>query len=194
LSADADVAALECGRAPFMMGAVVCRRDVFERFGGFYDRARVTCGEDTYLWLQLLVNCKIFMILEPLAWYHHEASELGHRWTKAGVLQPYYADCEPIRQNCPPEHRCVLEACLMKNAVRRVSELCRDRDAKTAKEVLAAFPALKRAPWAYAKLRMKVLFPAIYRLLWNTRALVAAGKRRLLRVRAVFCAPERPAG
>lgn len=194
LSPDADVTALEHARGPFMVGAVVCRRDVFGKFGGFYERARVTCGEDTYLWLQLLVNCRVIMIPRALVWYHHEVSELGFRSTKAGVLQPYYSDCGLLQKNCPPQHRGVLDEYLARNAIRRISELCRHGDTKTAKQVLQAFPALRRAPWTYAKLRMKMLFPDTYRLLWRTRATFAAGRRRLLHARTHFCARERPAG
>lgn len=192
LSADADAEDLERGRSVFMMGAVVCQRHVFERYGGFYDRKRVICGEDTYLWLQLLVNCKIFMILQPLVWYHHEASVLGRRWTKAGVLQPYYSAYGLLRKNCPREHQHILDEHLARCAARRVSELCRHRDAATAKQVLAAFPSLRHTPWLHAKLRMMTMFPYAYCLLRTTRALTAVGKERVFRARTDLYAPERP--
>jgi GT2 family glycosyltransferase len=185
----ADVAALTRGRAPFCIGAVVCRRDIFEKYGGFYDRTRVVCGEDTYLWLQLLVNCKIFMILRPLAWYHCEASDLGRRMTKPGVLQPYYSDPEGIRRNCPREHRSVLDEYLTTSAARRVSELCLHRDTKTAKELLDAFSALRHPASRYAGLRMKLLFPGIYRTLWQARAALG-GRSKLRQARAFLHAPE----
>jgi len=170
------VTSLEQSQAAFFTSAVVCRHDVFERYGGFYDQTRVVCGEDTYLWLQLVVNCRIFMILRPLVWYHYEASALGHCWNKAGVLQPYYSDPEPIRKNCPREHRPVLDEYLTRCAARRVSELCLHRDGNTAKQVLDAFPSLRRPLWRYAKLRMKVYCPWAYQIfrcihvaLWHHR-------------------------
>jgi len=182
LSSNPDVATLKRGRAPFFTSAVICRRDVFERYGGFYDRTRVICGEDTYLWLQLLSNCKIFMILQPLVWYHGEASELGYRYAKAGVLQPYYSDPDGIRKNCPREYRPVLEEYLTDLAARRVSELCLHRDTKTARDVFNAFTSLRHPTWRYAQLRMKVLFPRVYRVFWQARAAVG-GRNKLLRAR-----------
>jgi glycosyltransferase involved in cell wall biosynthesis len=164
-----DVASLEQVRAPFWTGAVLCRRDVFEKCGGFYDRVRVICGEDTYLWLQLIVNCGIFMILQPLVWYHCEASDLGHRWKDAGVLQPCYFDPEPIRRNCPEPHRRLLEELLTAWAFRRATQLCERQDVGSASQICRVFPRMKRSPWKYAKLRMKMSCPTLCRMLRRAR-------------------------
>lgn len=54
----------------------VCKRSVVERFGGFYDKERSHYGEDSYLWLQVLLNCAGFFELSELGWYHTENSGL----------------------------------------------------------------------------------------------------------------------
>ena len=59
--------------------AVLARRDHIARLGGFYDRRRATYGEDSFLWLRLLMQQPIYRLLEPLIWFHTEHSALGIR-------------------------------------------------------------------------------------------------------------------
>jgi len=178
LREDSGLASFEQARVPLYTSAVLCRRDVLEKFGGFYDRVKVICGEDTYLWLQLLVNCRIFVLLRPLVWYHSEASELGCRMEDAGVLQPYYRDPELIRKNCPEVHRCLLEEFLTARAFDRASELCERQDVGLAREICRVFLRMKRSPWKYAKLRMKMTFPKLYRAFRKVKAMPAAALSR----------------
>lgn len=170
-----DLAELERVRNMFLTSAIMCRRHTFERFGGFYDRMQTVCGEDTYLWLQLLFNCGVFRILQPLVWYHSDASELGHRQFDAGVLQPYFSDPALIRKNCPNEHRPLLERFLCKCAFRRAVELCERQDVATAAYLCHAFPMMRRSVWKYAKLRMKISFPKLYQAFRHAKAGVRAG-------------------
>ncbi|NEQ55284.1 MAG: glycosyltransferase, partial [Leptolyngbya sp. SIO3F4] len=58
-------------------GAIVCDRNIVNRFGGFYAKDRCTYGEDIYLWLQVILNYPIYRDLRPLMWYHTEASDLA---------------------------------------------------------------------------------------------------------------------
>ncbi len=164
-----SLASLKHARAMFSTGAVVCRRDVFVNCGGFYDRTRTISGEDTYLWLQFLANCGIFMILRPLVWYHSEASELGCRWADAGVVQPYLSDPESIRKNCPPVHRRLLEELLTGLAFCRASALCERGDVESARKICRMFPLMKRSLWRYTRLRMRMDCPRLYRLLRHAR-------------------------
>ena len=91
---------------------VICRRDVFLEFGGFYEH-HCTYAEDQYLWLQILLNCRIYRDTTPLFWYHTEDSDL-ELWTRESSvpIMPFLADPEPIRKNCPPEYRSALEKLL----------------------------------------------------------------------------------
>lgn len=179
LSESSDLAELE--KAPWVMfwtGAIMCRRHTFERLGGFYDRTRTVCGEDKYLWIQLLFNCRVFRILQPLVWYHSEASDLGHRWRDAGVLQPYFSDPVLIRKNCPNEHRALLEKLLCKLAFQRAANLCERQDVATAAYLCHAFPMMRRSFWKYAELRMMISFPKSYRAFRHAKAIVRAVARR----------------
>jgi hypothetical protein len=116
------------------------------------------------LWLQLLVNCTIFFVLRPLAWYHREASELCPQRRDTGVLQPYLADPSQLFSNCPPPLRGALSDLLCKWAFRRASELCARQDVMSAKAICRALPMMRHHIRSYAKLRLKLAFPQLYRV------------------------------
>ena len=89
---------------------VLCRREIFTRFGGFYER-HCTFAEDQFLWLQVILNCQIYRDTTPLFWYHIEDSDLGFLRTRSSAVPvfPFLTDPVPIRSNCPPEYRPALE-------------------------------------------------------------------------------------
>ncbi len=91
---------------------VVSRREIFTRFGGFYEQ-RCTYAEDTYFWLQILLNCRMYRDLRPLFWYHTEASEL-ELWARGSsvTIFPFLAEPGPIRDGGPPAYRPALERLL----------------------------------------------------------------------------------
>ncbi len=165
ITASEGVTQLETGRAMFCMGAFVCKRDVFQRLGGFYDAARAVYGEDTYLWLQLLTNCRFHTILQPLVWIHSEASALGRRFGEAGILPPYFSDPDRLRRNCPVEYRELLEQFLAARALQKAADLSAQGDFATAQWLCEAFPAMRRAVCRYAFLRMMMRLPGSCRVL-----------------------------
>jgi glycosyltransferase involved in cell wall biosynthesis len=81
---------------------VVCRKDVFEAYGGYYDRNRCVWGEDAYIWLQFLLGHPAY--LDPVArvWFHTEYSELGVKPKGTYPMRPTLTDVGPIRKICPP--------------------------------------------------------------------------------------------
>jgi glycosyltransferase involved in cell wall biosynthesis len=163
LPLDANIAALESGRAPMFTVALVCRRTAFVRCGGFYDQLRVSCGEDTYLWLQFIVNCRIAMVLEPLAWYHSEESGLALLRKDPQVLQPYLYDAVTLLRSCPEVHRSLLQKYLTMRADLRLSELCLAGDSASARRLLHALPSLRRPLPNYLKRWLKTQCPFCYR-------------------------------
>jgi len=182
LHENTSVASYEKIHPPFFTGAIMCKREDFERLGGFYDKKRTLCGEDTYLWLQFAMNFKVFVILEPLVWYHSEASELGHCWADAGVVQPQYSDPGLIRRNCPQVHRFLLEELLTAQALRRASQLCERQDVDTARQICLAFPAMKQSLWKYSMLRMGMACPKVYRMFRRAASLRRSIAIRILQV------------
>ncbi|WP_427162491.1 glycosyltransferase family 2 protein [Aliinostoc sp. HNIBRCY26] len=125
-------------------GAVVCARQVVEKFGGFYSQKRCTYGEDSYLWLQVLLNYKIHIDPTPLMWHHTEASVLGHGRKEAHPPWPKLTDTTTIRNNCPPEYQPLLENCLAYYALLAAERRVRAGDTLTAQKLLQSFPLTQR--------------------------------------------------
>ena len=164
------------------MGAVVCNRTAFEKLGGFYEKNRALVGEDTYLWIQLSLNCRVFVILSPLVWYHTEASDLGWHWRDAPFQHPQLSDPETIRRNCPNEYRHLLENRLAQTAFRGVAGLCERQDLAKAVSLLRAYPAIRRSVWNRVRLGIMMRFPKAYRMFRRTKAAIYSFARVSLRV------------
>lgn len=91
--------------------STVVRRELVERYGGFYER-RCTYGEDSYLFLKMLCNETIALDLEPLVHWHDEASHLSRNITGARPVEPMLSDPEQLYALCPPHLRGLLQELL----------------------------------------------------------------------------------
>ena len=76
---------------------VVLRRAVFGEYGGFYDRPHCTYGEDTYLWLRVILFRRVWFCREQLVEFHVEDSELGVGRKGERPTNPALIDPEPLR-------------------------------------------------------------------------------------------------
>lgn len=87
---------------------VLCRTEVVRRYGGFYDEKRSIYGEDSYLWITIILNEKGYCEMTPLGWYHTEDSSLcgggGGKEMAAFLSAP-----ERLRLHCPHDLRVLLE-------------------------------------------------------------------------------------
>ncbi|OQA02587.1 MAG: putative glycosyltransferase EpsH [Planctomycetes bacterium ADurb.Bin401] len=145
--------------------STVCRKKVLEKYGGFYTINKCKLGEDYYLWLQIMFNHSIYRILEPLWWFHNEASELHTNHSASTMLQPIYTDVDSIRKNCPAKFSQLLEKLLAQNALQHAHENLFHGHVQNAKYLLEHFPSMKKYPWGYIKLRTKMTFPGILPLI-----------------------------
>jgi glycosyltransferase involved in cell wall biosynthesis len=141
--------------------SVVCRRDVFLRYGGFYNKSRCVYGEDHYLWIQMAFNHEIYRIMEPLAWYHNSVSDLTYGGFKYRPLDPCMTDPDPIRANCLSEHRQSLERWFAQYALIHAHICASYGKINEASYLLRAFPLMKIWWWEYEKLKFKLMFPQL---------------------------------
>lgn len=81
---DAEYAQLRRRVDVFHSSAVVVRRDVVSRLGGFFDRTRCLYGEDSFLWMQVLVSEPTVIVDARLLHFHSDASTLS-----VGRSDPY---------------------------------------------------------------------------------------------------------
>lgn len=93
----------------FLSGAVLCRREIIMKYGGYYEKSRCTYAEDSYLWIQVALNHWVYRNPEPMMWFHSEASELGSARMGFHPVRPILLDPDPVRKSCPSSHKRLLE-------------------------------------------------------------------------------------
>ena len=64
------------------------RTEVMRRWGGFCSRGKCLYGEDSYLWLKVLLHETVGVRTEPLVRFHTEASELSKNLGGARPIEP----------------------------------------------------------------------------------------------------------
>lgn len=89
----------------FHSSAVVVRREVVARLGGYYDRARCLYGEDSYLWLQVLVSHPVVLTEDRLLRFHSDASTLSVGRTAPYPLPPSLTDARTLLAAVPDAAR-----------------------------------------------------------------------------------------
>ena len=144
----------------FNSWAILCKRKVVERYGGFRSKQNCNYGEDTYLWVQVMFNHKLYRNLEPLVWYHSEVSQLGPGRKDQQPLQSFLTDSEPIRQSCCAENREMLEEFLARFALMTAHECASGNGSlEDTRYLIKTFPLIKKIRWEYAKLKLKMAIP-----------------------------------
>ena len=124
-------------------GAIVCNLNVVKHFGGFYAKKRCTYGEDIYLWLQVILNYPIYRDLQPLMWYHTEASDLAI-WNQTRPPWPMLLEPEPIRRNCPKHYRPLLENIFNTYAAIAAYRATTAEDLATANRLFETYPDARK--------------------------------------------------
>lgn len=144
--------------------ALLCKRNVVEKCGGFYAKAKCMYGEDRYLQLQLLLNYKMYRFLEPLAWYHNETIGISSLGAGPRPLPPILMEPEKVRNNCPQPFREVLELYLASQALGFAQEYANVNDLSTALSLVRGFPLMKKLIGKYVKLLTRIGFAKVVAL------------------------------
>ena len=71
--------------------ATLVRRDSFRMLGGFYEAGRLY-GEDSYLWMSLLMRERVSFVPKKMLVYHTDASQLSTGRASAYPLPPAISD------------------------------------------------------------------------------------------------------
>jgi glycosyltransferase involved in cell wall biosynthesis len=82
----------------------LARRTIVERYGGYYAADRCVYGEDSYLWLQLVLNHALAIDPEPRVWFHTEYSALGAARAGAHPVRPALVASEALLARCDPAY------------------------------------------------------------------------------------------
>lgn len=85
--------------------AMVVRREVYERLGG-YDRRITSCGEDWEMWVRIAADYDVWYETEPLAVYRgHNASLTGRAMRSAKQIEDCRLAIAIYQQYLPTTHR-----------------------------------------------------------------------------------------
>jgi glycosyltransferase involved in cell wall biosynthesis len=129
--------------------AAVIRKPVFDGLGGFYATDRCVFGEDTHLWVKLLLNHEVSIAYDPLVNRDGRASTLALHWKDVRPIEPFLLDHRDLVDRCPVEFQrllrqfLALRACKTASVYGYVGQHCRSR------ELMRRFvgPADWRLPW-----------------------------------------------
>lgn len=135
---------------------VVVRREVFVRHGGFYAKNRCLYGEDSYLWLMVVLNHHLYLDPRPCVWFHTEDSALGKRLLGRHPLRPALADPQPLRERCDASGRTLLEDLLAYYRLIETEKLARHRQSALIADLRSAFPWRRSPGFAMRKREAKV--------------------------------------
>lgn len=135
------------------------KRKVIERYSGFYCKNKCCYSEDKYLWLQVVLNHKVYITMKPLFWYHCENSELypPDAYGKPGYVSPILIDPTQIYSNCPPEHMGILRRYLCHVALKTLCMNYQNVNVYQLNDLVAKLPCRRYFLWKYMKTKLKIL-------------------------------------
>jgi glycosyltransferase involved in cell wall biosynthesis len=117
----------------------VIRKAVFDGYGGYYAKNRCLYGEDSYLWLQVLLGQFVYWDPRPSVIFHVEDSALGVKMRHNHPTRPALTDPEPLRRQCPPSHRAALQNLLAYYRLIETEKLSRQGHWSAIRELRSTF-------------------------------------------------------
>lgn len=137
--------------------STVARAAMVRRYGGFYARNHCRFGEDSYLWLKILLNEPVVFRLEPLVNVNRGAASLSGNYRGPRPVEPFLEDPGDVRAVCPSPLADLLEQFF---AIRAMKTAC----------MLGYWGQWREA----AALRRRFRHPRAWRLPWFLPSLVAS--------------------
>jgi glycosyltransferase involved in cell wall biosynthesis len=86
----------------------IAKREIINKYGGFFDTYRCLYGEDAHLWFKIILNEKIAISRRKLVTIHREDSDLSSNLPGAHPIPPDLQDPENIEIDCPTDKKNLL--------------------------------------------------------------------------------------
>jgi cellulose synthase/poly-beta-1,6-N-acetylglucosamine synthase-like glycosyltransferase len=99
----------------------VARTATLRKYGGFFAATRCVYGEDSHLWLRVLLNETVAFSYRRLVYVHTDASELSGNLRGPRPIEPFLERPSDVEAVCPPELRLLLSRTL---AIRAFKTAC----------------------------------------------------------------------
>ena len=121
---------------------ILARRENVERYHGYYSADRCSYGEDSYLWLQVVLNHPLVIDPLPNVWFHTEHSALGAARVGRHPPRPALLASAALIERCDPAYRRALRGLLAYYRLLETEKLMRQGrlDGETLAEWRARFP------------------------------------------------------
>jgi glycosyltransferase involved in cell wall biosynthesis len=156
----------------------IIRTDTAIKWGGYFDGFKCLRGEDTYFFLKLLFNEKIWIIPEPYGEYHTEASDLFGCGCKAiPPISVYLTHANDLLACCPPDKIHILRGYLSLRALEQAVMYSKLGQKKVAIELLNRYSNCE--PFYSRKLlitrmfsRLSPVLPSVRRIWRLSKSLV----------------------
>lgn len=85
-------------------GSIIAKTEEVRANGGFFDEYKSTYGEDSYLWIRMLLKSKVYFTLKPKMWFNTSASELGIGRIGLKPSRPIVVKASRTRETTPHEY------------------------------------------------------------------------------------------
>ncbi len=165
----------------FHSSSVVISKDELSKYSGFYEKNRCTWGEDSYLWIQVILNNHFFVISEPLTILHYDGSELGYSRKTAHPPRPMLYEYDKILNNTPKNMIRLVKELFNQYTLHCIMELDDAKDFKNIRMLLNIYPLTFVFNTKYIVFRMKYKYPHFYLCLKSVKVAMRAMKEYLKR-------------
>lgn len=157
LTPETDIAALVATLTYMSPVTTIARRAVLETYGGFYYREKCNYGEDSFLWLQVLLNHPVLVDFTQRVVVDRTGSSLSTLSTLATrSIEPILSDPDGIRARCPKHLQPKLDLLLALKASKRACTLAAVGKWAEGDRLRRKFraPGLSRHPFGIASVLM----------------------------------------
>jgi hypothetical protein len=121
------------------MSSTVVKREIFQRWGGFYCQNGCRYAEDATLLLKILLNEAVYFHLRPLVHIDCMASQLCHNLRGPRPIEPFLVDPNEIARSCRPELLPVLRRFYAFRACKTAAVLGSWGDSATARSLVQRY-------------------------------------------------------
>lgn len=134
--------------------STVIRKNAFWEAGGYYAKDRCLFGEDTYLWLNVLMRYEVSFSVSPLVVRHLDSSELALNWKGIRPIEPFLMNETDVIARCPRECRHLLRQVLALRACKTASVYGYFGHSDQARRLVRKFLSWSdwRLPWFFVAL------------------------------------------
>jgi glycosyltransferase involved in cell wall biosynthesis len=140
----------------FHVATTTVKTAIARQYGGFYDRDKCCCGEDTIFFARLVLNEPFRIIASATARHNRQHSGLSH--TQAHPIVPALTNPEIILRFCPDEKKHLARLFLARLALRTAHHKARNGFKNHARQLLMSFPEMRRYGVRYYQLRFEIAF------------------------------------